>query len=429
MAEISRRRFGGFAAAALAAGGLRLSRPAGAAAKARVVVLGGGAGGATAARHIAEGARGAVDVTLIDSAGRYTSCFFSNHYFGGLQALDTLVHDYDHLQSRFGITKVTARAAAVDRDARSVVLEDGSRVPYDRLILSPGIDMIYDSLPGYSREAATVAPHAWKGGDGQLELLKARLDAVEDGQTVIMVPPPHPYRCPPAPYERVSMMARLFQARGLHDTRIIILDPKTTFPKQSLFDEGWRTHYPGMIEWYGPDVHGGVIGVDVAAGAVETDFDTFTGDLLTLIPAQRAGVVAVDAGLADDSGFCPIAAENMRSTVDPAIFVLGDACRAGDMPKGAFAASSQARVVAQAVLAELAGADPTPATFANTCWSLLAENDAVKEGARYAPAYGRITTTHHFLSQPGESAAVRRGNCDEAAGWYAAIVSDMFGYG
>jgi hypothetical protein len=260
-------------------------------------------------------------------------------------------------------------------------------------------------------------------------LLKAKLDAVEDGQTVIMVPPPNPYRCPPAPYERASMMAHLFKAKGFLNTRIIILDPKPSFPKQRLFDEGWSTLYPGMIEWYGPGVHGGVTGVDVAAGSVETDFDTFEGDLLTLIPAQRAGAIARGAGLTDETGFCPVEADTMRSTVDAGIYVLGDAAIAGDMPKGAFAANSQAQVAALAVLTDLTGGAPSSATYANTCWSLIEENDAVKEGGRYAPIDGRITATHHVLSQPGEPPEVRRANAEDAAAWYAAIVSDMFGYG
>ncbi|WP_413207830.1 FCSD flavin-binding domain-containing protein [Rhodospirillum sp. A1_3_36] len=427
MTKITRRTLGRWTLAALSVGALR-SRLARAAGKPRVVVLGGGAGGASAARRVAELSQGAVDVTLIERSARYTSCFFSNHYLGGLQSLETLVHDYDQLHSRFGIKTVTASATAIDRDARMVVLEGGERVPYDRLILSPGIDMMYDSLPGYSEEAAQVAPHAWRGGE-QLRLLKAKLDAVEDGQTVIMVPPPNPYRCPPAPYERASMMAHLFKAKGFSNTRIIILDPKPSFPKQRLFDEGWSTLYPGMIEWYGPGVHGGVIGVDVVAGSVETDFDTFEGDLLTLIPAQRAGGIARDAGLADGTGFCPIEAETMRSRVDAGIYVLGDSAIAGDMPKGAFAANSQAQVAALAVLADLTERARSPASYANTCWSVIEENDAVKEGGRYAPLDGRITATHHVLSQPGESPDVRRANAEEAAAWYAAIVSDMFGYG
>ena len=187
------------------------------------------------------------------------------------------------------------------------------------------------------------------------------------------------------------------------------------------------SRYPGMIEWYGPDVHGGIVGVDAAAGTVETDFDTFRGDLLNIIPAQKAGAIAAKAGLTDDSGFCPIEAASMRSSVDHNIFVIGDAANAGAMPKSAFSANSQARVAAMNVLGDLNGADLSPAEYSNTCWSLIGTNDGVKVGGRYAPADGGIVSTASFISQPGEEAALRKATYEESVGWYSGIISDMFG--
>ena len=255
--------------------------------KPRVVVIGGGAGGATAARYIAKDSEGEIDVTLIDASEQFTTCFFSNLYLGDFRDFDSITHGYDKLQSDYGITKVTGMAMAVDRDARTVRMADGAEVPYDRLVVSPGIDLIYDSVEGYSEEAAEIAPHAWKAGP-QTQLLKAKLDAITSGQQIIMVAPPNPYRCPPGPYERISMMAHVLKTKGV-DANIVIIDPKPKFSKQGLFQEGWDKHYPGMIEWYGPDVHGGIGAVDVNAGTVETDLDTFEGDLLNVIPAQKAG--------------------------------------------------------------------------------------------------------------------------------------------
>lgn len=181
-----------------------------------------------------------------------------------------------------------------------------------------------------------------------------------------MVAPPNPFRCPPGPYERASMMAHVLKSKGV-EAKIIIIDPKEKFSKQGLFQEGWESHYPGMVEWYGPDIHGGIKGVDVDAGAVMTDFDTFSGALLNVIPAQKAGQIAIDAGLADDSGFCPIDAASMRSAMDENVFVIGDASIAGAMPKSGFSANSKAKIAAMNVRAGLVSSKvfppntPTPA--------------------------------------------------------------------
>ncbi|GIL03480.1 MAG: cytochrome c [Alphaproteobacteria bacterium] len=423
MARLTRRQFGLYAGTAAVA--LAMPTYLRAQGKPRVVVLGGGAGGATAARYIAKDSEGALDVTLIDAAEQFTTCFFSNLYLGGFRTFESITHGYDKLASDYGITKVTGMATAIDRSGKTVVMADGSSVAYDRLVLSPGIDVIWDSVPGYSEEAAEIAPHAWKAGK-QTQLLKAKLDAIEDGQQIVMVAPPNPYRCPPGPYERVSMMAHVLKTKGVKAS-IIIVDPKENFSKQALFQEGWTNHYPGMVEWYGPDVHGGIKGVDVKAGTVMTDLDTFSGALLNVIPAQKAGQVARDAGLTDDSGYCPIDASSMRSTIDENIFVIGDASIAGAMPKSGFSANSQAKVAAINVRGDLTASKVFPARYSNTCWSLIATDDGVKVGAQYEPQEGKIASTSTFISQTGEDAALRKATYEESLGWYAGITADMFG--
>ena len=423
MTKVNRRQF----STLLGAGAASLSLPyyARAQAKPRVVVIGGGAGGATAARYIAKDSEGAIDVTLIDDSETFTTCFFSNLYLGGFRDFGSITHGYDKLQSDYGITKVTGMATGVDRGAKTVTMADGATIPYDRLVVSPGIDLIWDSIEGYSEEAAQIAPHAWKAGP-QTQLLKEKLDAVSNGQQIVMVAPPNPYRCPPGPYERISMMAHVLKSKGV-DAKIIVLDPKEKFSKQGLFQEGWEKHYPGMVEWYGPDVHGGIKSVDVAAGTVETDLDTFKGDLLNIIPAQKAGMIAAAAGLTDDSGFCPIDATSMRSTVDENIFVIGDASIAGAMPKSGFSANSQAKVAAMNIRGELISSKVFPAKYSSTCWSLIETDDGVKVGAQYAPSEGKIASTSSFISQTGEDAAVRKATYEESIGWYAGITADMFG--
>jgi len=260
-------------------------------AKPKVVIVGGGAGGATAARYLATNGKGAVDVTLIENSKTYTTCFFSNLYLGGVRDFDSITHSYDILANEYGVNVVHGYAAEVDRAGKTVKMSDGTAINYDRLVISPGIDLLYDSIPGYSEEAANTAPHAWQAGP-QTQLLKEKLDALSNGDNVVMVTPPNPYRCPPGPYERASMMAHHFKTKGMTDSTITIIDPKPKFSKQGLFTAGWEQHYPGVIEWISSDVHGGIIGVDVEAGTVETDLDTFEGKLLNLIPKQQAGAIA-----------------------------------------------------------------------------------------------------------------------------------------
>lgn len=423
MSRLTRRQFGTMLGAS--AVGLALPTYLRAQGKPRVVVIGGGAGGATAAKYLAKDSNGGLDVTLIEDSETFTTCFFSNLYLGGFRDMPSITHGYDRLTSKYGITKVTGMAMSVDTAAKTVTMADGATVPYDRLVLSPGIDIIYDSVPGYSEEAAETAPHAWKAGP-QTELLKGRIEALTDGQNIVMVAPPNPYRCPPGPYERVSMMAHVLKAKGFTGSKIFVIDPKPQFSKQALFQEGWDKHYAGMVEWYGPDVHGGVKTVDVAAGTVETDLDTFEGALLNIIPAQRAGAIAIATGVADDKGFCPIDPASMRSTMDEAIFVIGDASIAGDMPKSGFSANSQAKVAALNIRADLLQSKAFPAKYSNTCWSLIETDDGVKVGAQYEPKDGKITSVDAFVSKPGEDAALRKATFEESIGWYSGIVADMF---
>ncbi|MDB5510214.1 MAG: flavocytochrome [Hyphomicrobiales bacterium] len=396
-------------------------------AKQRVVVIGGGAGGATAAKYIARDSAGALDVVLVEPASEFMTCFHSNLYLGGFRDLKSITHSYDKLTSAYGVRHNRQAATQIDRDKKEVVLADGSRLPYDRVVVSPGIDLKYDSIPGWSQEHEESMPHAWKAGK-QTEILKARLAAVPDGGTIVMIAPPNPYRCPPGPYERVSMMAHVLKTAGKTKCKIMVIDPKESFSKQGLFQAGWEKYYPGMVEWLGPKIHDGLKSVDPRTNTVETGFETYkNAALVNVIPAQWAGRIARDAGLANGSGYCAIDPETMRSSVDANIYVIGDACIAGDMPKSAFAANSQAKVAALNLRAELTGARAFPARYANTCWSLIAPDDTVKVGGSYGAKDGKIAAITTFVSQTGETEAMRKEQQAENMGWYAGITSDMFG--
>ncbi|NJM55187.1 MAG: FAD-dependent oxidoreductase [Verrucomicrobiae bacterium] len=395
-------------------------------AKPRVVVIGGGPGGATAARYIAKDSAGAIDVSIVEPSKTFITCFHSNLYLGGYRPLTELTHGYEKLAAS-GIKMVHQAAAAIDRDKQQVKLADGSMMAYDRLVLSPGIDLKYDSVPGWGREHEEAMPHAWKAGP-QTELLRKRLEAVPDGGVIVMIAPPNPYRCPPGPYERVSMMAHVLKAAGKTKAKIIIIDPKETFSKQALFQEGWEKHYPGMVEWLGPKIHDGIKSVDPKTNTVETGFETYKNvALVNVIPKQSAGKIALDAGLANESGFCPIDPASMKSAKDANIFIIGDACIPGDMPKSAFSANSQAKVAAMMVRGDLTGAKTFPARYTNTCWSLIETDDTVKVGGRYEAKDGKIAAVETFVSKTGETADVRKQTQVENMGWYAGITADMFG--
>jgi NADPH-dependent 2,4-dienoyl-CoA reductase/sulfur reductase-like enzyme len=397
--------------------------PAFAQAKPKVVVIGGGPGGATVAKYVAKD--GGLDVSLVEPTRRFTTCFHSNLYLGGFKTWEQITHSYDKIAKAYGIKHVRQAAAAVDRDKRTVRLANGTVLRYDRLVIAPGIDIKFDSVPGYSEAVSAKLPHAWKAGP-QTQLLRRQLNALSEGSLIVMIAPPNPYRCPPGPYERASMMAHVLKAKGHKKSRIIILDPKPNFSKQGLFMEGWQKHYPGMIEWQDPKMHGGVKGVDAKTMTVKTDLASYKAKLINVIPAQMAGKIARDAGLANQSGFCPINAENMKSTVDGNIYVVGDACIPGDMPKSGFSANSQAKVAAMMIRGELANGRTFPARYTNTCWSLIETDDTVKIGGRYEAKDGKITAVETFISKTGESAEVRKQTQVENIGWYAGIIADIF---
>ena len=414
-------------AAGLSVAASGLPKPALCQAKPKVVIVGGGAGGASVLRRLAADAQGALEITLVEPRTTYTTCFYSNLYLGGFQPLEVLQHGYDEIAKLPGVTIARDTATSVRADRREVVLAGGSVLPYDRLVLSPGIALDYASVPGWSREAEARMPHAWKAGP-QTTLLKRQLDAVPDGGLVVVIAPPNPYRCPPGPYERVSVMAHALVASGRTQARIVIIDPKESFSKQPLFQQGWEKHYPGMIEWLPPTIHAGVQHVDPATRSVETSFETYRdASLVNVIPRQTAGRIAIAAGLTAADGFCPIDPFTMKSKRDDAIFVLGDAAIAGDMPKSAFAANSQAQIVAQVIARELLEATGPEITYRNRCWSLIAADDSVMIGGRYRPTPDKIEQTESEISDLADTAERRRGNYEDSAGWYAALTSELYG--
>ncbi|MCT8328428.1 NAD(P)/FAD-dependent oxidoreductase [Albidovulum sediminis] len=393
-------------------------------ARARVVVIGGGAGGASVARHLALSAAEAVEVTLVEASPVYTTCFFSNLYLGGLFPFDNLQFGYDGLTAA-GVTVIHDRATGVDRDARTVTLAGGAVLPYDRLVLSPGIDFRDGAVPGWTLADAEVMPHAYKAGPQTL-LLRRMVDAMPQGGLFVMIAPPNPYRCPPAPYERASMVAHRLRATN-PTAKIMILDPKDSFSKQTLFEDGWLKHYDGMVEWVNPEFGGADVEVRPATMEVLIEGEAQKVDVCNVIPAQKAGAIADLAGLTDDSDWAPIDPASMRARDDADVWVLGDAAQAAEMPKSAVAAHSQAGVAVAAILGDLSGRPVPPALYVNTCWSALAPDDSVKVGGAYEPAADHIAAAESFISAADEDAETRRLTHAESFGWYAGLTAEIFG--
>lgn len=400
-----------------------LSAPALAQSAPAVVVIGGGFGGANCARALR---RNGLAVTLVEPNAIYTSCPFSNTVIAGLRPMERQRFGYEALRAQ-GIAVVHQAATGIDASARRVTLADGSVLPYDRLVLSPGIALRFDALAGYDEAAAAALPHAWQAG-AQTELLRAQLEAMEDGGTVVMAVPANPYRCPPGPYERASLIAHYLKTWKPR-SKLIVLDAKDAFSKQRLFEAAWAALYPGLLEYVPLSGGGRVTGVDVARREVVTEFGNHAGAVVNVIPPQRAGAIAQVAGAADRSGWCPIDPTSFESRLLPNVHVIGDACIAGAMPKSAFAANAQARVCADAVARLLRGAPVPEPRLLNTCYSLVAPGYGISIAGVYRPAESVLADIPGAggTSPLDAPAAFREAEAGYAEDWFETITADAFG--
>ena len=428
MKKLNRRDFiklGGGSIVISTAAGLSFPNLALGASK-KVVVIGGGAGGTIAAKYIRKMDE-SIDVTLIESNKDYHTCFMSNEVIGGDRPFETIHHTYDGLK-KYGINLVHSKATGVDVDSKTVTTASGDTFNYDRLIVSPGIALQWDVIEGYDQAAAEKMPHAWKAGE-QTKLLRQQLVEMKDGGTVIIAPPGNPFRCPPGPYERACQIAHYLK-HNKPKSKILILDAKDKFSKQALFTQGWDARYEGMIEWVpAADTGGGIVSVDPDNMTVSTDFDEYQADVANIIPPQTAGKIAITAGLTNDSGWCPVDLGTFESTLQEGVYVIGDASIATGMPKSAYAANSQAKVCATAVVAALNEKDMTNPSYVNTCYSLVAPDYGISVAAVYRLADDgtSIEQVAGGLTPSDASADALNREVQYAYSWYNNIVVDMFG--
>ena len=424
MPRTSRREF--LKVTAAGASAAMLARPAVAqGAGGRVVVVGGGFAGATCARTL-KSFNPRLVVTLVEASQTFTACPFSNEVIAGMRDLREQQFDYAKVASA-NVTLAFAPATAVDPQARVVMLSNGARVPYDRLVLAPGVDLRWDAIPGYTESAAERMPHAWKAGE-QTMLLRQQIEAMPDGGLVVIAPPANPYRCPPGPYERASLIAHYLKARK-PKSKVLILDAKDAFSKQGLFQNGWKELYPGLIEWVSLSNGGKVASVDPGAMTVATDFDKHKAAVANIIPPQKAGRIAEIAGVADRTGWCPIDPVTFESKLQPNIHVIGDAAIAGAMPKSAFAANAQAKVCAAALVKLLANQKPDEPKLLNTCYSVVAPDYGISVAATYRPANGQLAEVPNSggVSPANAPAATRALEATYASGWFKTITEEVFG--
>ena len=393
----------------------------------RVVVIGGGFGGASCAKYLRRLSTD-IDVTLVERDSRFMTCPFSNAVLGGLYDMDFITHGYDALRDKYGVKVVHDSAVDIDADAKKVRLAGGSSLQYDRLVVSPGIDLRWNAIEGYDEAASTTMPHAWKAGE-QTTILRRQLEAMPDGGVVIIAPPANPFRCPPGPYERASLIAHYLK-KNKPRSKILIYDAKPKFSKQPLFEQGWQALYPGMIEWISESEGGAIDAVDVKAMTVNPTFgDPQKGDVINVIPPQKAGMIAEIAGLADESGWCSVDQRTFESKAHKDIHVIGDASIATPMPKSGFAASSQGKVCATAIVASLSGQEMPDPSYVNTCYSLVGPDYGISVAAVYRLGDNGIAAVAGAggVSPKDADAEFRVAESRYALGWYQSITSDTWG--
>ncbi|MCK5726448.1 MAG: FAD-dependent oxidoreductase [Thiotrichaceae bacterium] len=427
--KISRRTFVQGIGAAAAVGAIGAPSLAFGAGK-KVVVVGGGTAGATAARYV-KMADSSIDVTIVEQNKDYFTCYLSNEVLGGDRDIDSIKFGYDGLKA-IGINIVIDEVTGIDADKNTVSTKGGEKIEYDRCIVAPGVSFDYDKIEGYDEEVAEKIPHAWKAGP-QTVTLRKQLEAMKDGGVVVIAPPNNPFRCPPGPYERAAQIA-YYLKNHKPKSKIIIMDPKEKFSKMGLFTQGWEKFYGygtdnSMISWHGAAEESGIESVDPKTGQMTNMFgDEIKSDVLNIIPDQKAGKIAIIAGLTNDKGWCPIDLKTFESTIHKNIHVIGDAAIAKGLPKSGYAANSEAKVCAAAVAALLAGKEVGVPSYVNTCYSVISKDYGISVASvhRLAKDGSKIIKVSGGLTPKDASDEMHKREVGYAYSWLKNITTDAF---
>lgn len=420
MTELARRSF-----LTAATGLLLASRPhRSLAAVPSVVVAGAGFAGATCAKYLRKYAPG-IAVTLVDRSRVHVACPGSNEALVGLRRIQELGRDAAAMARARGVTFVQGEIAQIDPARRSVRLDSGRVLTADALVVAPGIGFRWDAIRGYGKTTESTLPHAWIAGP-QTGALARQLQGLPGNPTVIVTIPRAPYRCPPAPYERASLIAWYLAQSGKRG-RVLILDANDSFPKQALFEEVWRTLYPGAVERIPAARDGEVVAVDPATRTAYTRTASYQAHLLNVIPPQKAGPLAEAAGLTDSTGWCPVDPRTFESTRASGVWVIGDSALT-NLPRSAAAGMGAAKVAAAAIATRLAGRAADEPLIINTCYSTVARDQAIGivtvyglQGTQFTARNGATGTT-----PVGAGPRYWREEHEDATGWWTNMLADAF---
>lgn len=423
MKKFNRRNFLKVTGGAVAVSAIGFPAIVGAASK-KVVIVGGGVGGATAAKYIRM-ADSSIDVTLIEPNTEYYTCFMSNEVIGGNRTMESIRVTYDGLKEH-GVNVVHDTVVGIDPAAKTVTTSGGTTMSYDRCVVAPGISL-KDNIEGYDEAAQEAMPHAWKAGE-QTVLLRKQLEAMPDGGVVAMAAPPNPFRCPPGPYERACQIAWYLKEKK-PKSKLLILDAKDKFSKQGLFTQAFDRYYSGIVEWVSASNGGAISRVDVAAKTLYAGDQAYKVDVANVIPAQQAGAIAIAAGLTNDSGWCPIDGKTFESTIHPGIHVVGDASIASPLPKSGYAANSEGKVAAAAIVDLLNGRTPGEPSLVNTCYSVVGPDDAISVAMVYDLKDGSLSQVEGSggLTSMDASPSWRAREVQYAYSWFENIKKDSWG--
>jgi sulfide dehydrogenase [flavocytochrome c] flavoprotein subunit len=390
-----------------------------------VVVIGGGFAGCTFSKYLSR-AYSAAQITLVEPGTSFTTCVFSNEVVAGLNTLKNLTVTYDKLVANYNIQHLATSAKSIDPVAHKVQLASGDTLPYDKLVMAPGMVYRFDTIPGWSKKVAKQWPVAWHAGP-ETTKLENQLASMTSGGTAIITVPPMPYRCPPAPYERASLFAWYFTQNN-PTAKVLMLDSNDTFAMQALFEEGWANLYPGMVTRIsGPD-GGAVESVDSNAMTVTCSAGTFHGDLINIIPPQKSGSLAEATGLTDDTLWCPVDDLTFASRLVADIHVVGDSAESG-LPKSATSGNAGAKIAALAMAETFLGNKPTDPVFINTCYARMAPDYSIGIVDVFGlDANGNIKLRHKATGTTPLNASLsyHKEEAIVADKWYRSLISDTF---
>ena len=449
--NLSRRHWLGASAGLLSAAAWPLwaQAPVASAKGARIVIIGGGVGGATAAKYL-KMFDPSLQVTVVEKNRTYIRPYGSSEVLNQHCSMEDLNVSYDALASRYGVNFVFDTVTGFDPQARTVSTAGKQTLAYDRLIVSPGIQLLYDAYAGYSEKVAnTAVPSGWIPGE-QTALLARQLQGMRQGGTFVLAAPPNPYRCPPGPYERPALMAEWFMKHN-PTAKVIIVDPKDSFVTDETMMLGWNRLYnfnlpddyvkkmqsqveikqhakPGMLSWVRGKDGGRPLRVDAKAMTIEIEAEVIKADVINVVPPMKAGQIAMTLGLADKSGWCPVDRRNFASTLQPNVHVIGDASIADAMPKSGFSANNQAKVVARAIIEELAGRPAPEPLWENTCYALAGKDYGLFVADVFKVVEGKIARVNgksRYLALNASPAQIKLGARYQQA-WLRTFTQDCF---